>query len=808
MLMSSCASHRRQVNAVISRRIPTPVQSDGSARGRASLLMSAVLLISVCFTPARAQTAGPLAAYSFTEGSGTVLSDVSGHGITMDLTNGPAWVAGHYGTALSFDGSNDRAVARAYNAALNLAGRSFTLSAWINPRSNSSWQMIVLKPASAGHNSPYFDWSMHREISTGRIVGYLGCDGGQRTSNASTALNAWTHVAVTYDGTALRHYINGVLDRTTALTCAVTNTSSQPIRIGANGGNGEVLNGSVDDVRIYDRVLSAAEIQADMNTALGGGSPSSSPDTSAPVVSVSAPANGATVSGTVAVAANASDNVGVAGVQFRLDGANLGAEDQSAPYSIAWSSTAASNGSHVLTAVARDAAGNVATAGADTVTVANAAPTPTLGVTLSATPTSGNAPLNGVDLTTSVSGTATGTTTYTFYCNRSDTGTSVSQPWDLQVTNSSQTTLPAADVCNYDIPGSYTAKVIAQRAALAAEARTSVSVSAPPPTPVQLLLTANPTSVASSGTSNITWSSVNATSCTASGAWSGAQPTSGSASTGPLFAASNTFTLTCSAAGSSVSSSATVGVEGAVAETGLDFQGSASTDGTVRFKFTNPLAIYPATYIWRVFPRQQSSYYTTFFWGNDDGSGNLDSFQWDNGNSNTFYGAHPYPNFPDPDTHHWEIATDHGGDFVSSQLVVYNRWYTQALVAWSDGDGKKHTVFYWDLPDTSRTVEHMTDPSYGNTNPPAPALTWGDAPWNPSNEIMNGVIRGIQIYSVDLSISNVLGEVATPLSTSAGASNIWYMNLNPTPTDISDKSGAGHNPAWVGSGRALPWSGQ
>ena len=52
----------------------------------------------------------------------------------------------------------------------------------------------------------------------------------------------------------------------TTVTCAVTNTSSQPIRIGANGGNGEVLNGLVDDVRVYNRVLTAAEIQTDMVT--------------------------------------------------------------------------------------------------------------------------------------------------------------------------------------------------------------------------------------------------------------------------------------------------------------------------------------------------------------------------------------------------------------------------------------------------------------------------------------------------------------------------------------------------------------
>jgi hypothetical protein len=80
-----------------------------------------------------------------------------------------------------------------------------------------------------------------------------------------------------------------------------------------------------------------------------------------------------TVSGTVAITANASDNVGVAGVQFKLDGANLGAEDTSSPYSISWDTTTSSNGLHTLTAVARDSAGNTATTGAISLTVRNAA---------------------------------------------------------------------------------------------------------------------------------------------------------------------------------------------------------------------------------------------------------------------------------------------------------------------------------------------------------------------------------------------------------------------------------------------------
>ena len=99
-------------------------------------------------------------------------------------------------------------------------------------------------------------------------------------------------------------------------------------------------------------------------------------DATPPTVSITTPASDATVSGAaVTVSATASDDVGVAGVQFKLDDdANLGAEDTSSPYSVTWNSTTATNGSHTLTAVARDAAGNTRTSAAVTVTVADAAP--------------------------------------------------------------------------------------------------------------------------------------------------------------------------------------------------------------------------------------------------------------------------------------------------------------------------------------------------------------------------------------------------------------------------------------------------
>jgi hypothetical protein len=95
----------------------------------------------------------------------------------------------------------------------------------------------------------------------------------------------------------------------------------------------------------------------------------SAPDTTPPSVSITAPASGAAVSGATTVSANASDNLGVVGVQFKLDGVNLGAEDPASPYAVTWDAAAASAGAHTLTAVARDGAGNTRTSAGVTVTV-------------------------------------------------------------------------------------------------------------------------------------------------------------------------------------------------------------------------------------------------------------------------------------------------------------------------------------------------------------------------------------------------------------------------------------------------------
>ncbi|HXU11693.1 MAG TPA: Ig-like domain-containing protein, partial [Candidatus Binatia bacterium] len=127
------------------------------------------------------------------------------------------------------------------------------------------------------------------------------------------------------------------------------------------------------------------------------------PDTTPPTVSITSPASGATVSGTTTVSASASDNVGVAGVQFFVDGSAVGSEDTTSPYSVAWNTTAVSNGSHSLTARARDAAGNQKTSTAVTVTVSNAPPPDTTPPTVSITSPASGATVSG---TTTVSASA------------------------------------------------------------------------------------------------------------------------------------------------------------------------------------------------------------------------------------------------------------------------------------------------------------------------------------------------------------------------------------------------------------------
>jgi hypothetical protein len=328
------------------------------------------------------------------------------------------------------------------------------------------------------------------------------------------------------------------------------------------------------------------------------------------------------------------------------------------------------------------------------------------------------------------------------------------------------------------------------------------------PTAPSLSLSVVATSVPYGGSTNLSWTSAQASDCSASGGWTGTRTTSGSASTGVL-TANAVFTLVCSGPGGSVAQSVQVTVVGSGGVTGLDFPANQPYAGDVRFRFTgsNLLDPYPATYIWRVNVRQQPGYYTTFFWGPDGPF-----------TAQSYYGAHPYPDGGGSSTltHKWEVSIE-GTDTVTdvnghNTAIRYGDWHTQALVVRRVNTDEVEASFYWDLPDTTKLIRHTTQyTDYANTFGSRPysgmALSFGDAPWALGSERLNGILRGIQIYSAQLSLSEVLSEVSAPLSTPTGSSAIWYLNLNPTPTDITDKSGRGHHPTWAGALRPSLWVG-
>jgi chitodextrinase len=133
------------------------------------------------------------------------------------------------------------------------------------------------------------------------------------------ALNTWAHLAFTYDGQTLRLYENGALVSSLAWSGSIP-LSNGALRIGGNGQKGEYFAGLIDEVRVYDRALSAAEIQGDMSAAIGLPAPS---DTEPPTVPQGMAWSGATQT-TVGLAWDAStDNVGVAGYNLYRNGVQV-----------------------------------------------------------------------------------------------------------------------------------------------------------------------------------------------------------------------------------------------------------------------------------------------------------------------------------------------------------------------------------------------------------------------------------------------------------------------------------------------------
>ena len=268
---------------------------------------------------------GLAAAYAFNEGAGTTVADTSGNNNTGTLSGATWTAAGQFSNALGFNGSS-ASVDLGNPATLQLTG-SVTISAWIKAAAFADADAAIVSKRTGSTNQGF---ELDTTVDTGpRAIGFKLTDASgalmSRIGATTLQVNQWYYVSGVYDAGAqtLDVYLNGVLDNG-ALTGTVTATQqNSPLNVSIGqrpGAAGYGFNGIIDEVRIYHRALTQAEIQADKATPLDG--TPLPPDTTPP----SAPSGLSAIAGngaeiTLAWTA-ASDNVGVTGYQVeRCQGA-------------------------------------------------------------------------------------------------------------------------------------------------------------------------------------------------------------------------------------------------------------------------------------------------------------------------------------------------------------------------------------------------------------------------------------------------------------------------------------------------------
>lgn len=210
-------------------------------------------------------TLGLLAHWKMDDAGGlTALDSVGGHDGT--LTNGPKWTAGKLGGALSLDGANDF-VSVPHHDGLSLT-QTMTLTAWVNPSFLGGSYQTILAKDDGGSGSNYYFGTWQQEMVFGFFSGGLFRE--IFTSGLSLQTNSWYHLAASFDDTSgvVRLYVDGAEVHSDTLKFSPT-----PVKANltiARSPDGERWGGLLDDVRIYDRVLTTLEV-ADLAGAGGSG---------------------------------------------------------------------------------------------------------------------------------------------------------------------------------------------------------------------------------------------------------------------------------------------------------------------------------------------------------------------------------------------------------------------------------------------------------------------------------------------------------------------------------------------------------
>ncbi len=227
--------------------------------------------------------------WRFDEGSGTTTSDSSGNNNTGTLQNRSTWVDGKMGRGLNFDRLNGAVNAGSQSSLDNLS--SFSVSGWIFPHtSGEGAKGRIIEKADA--DTPTNGWTLSTGGAAGsyRIefeVDYDGTNLKRSSGNNSITPNAWQHIVFTWDGSSsasgAKIYINGVEASYGTTQNAIGSRVSdavQSLKIGNSLATTRTFDGIIDELRIYNRVLTASEIQElflDVGGTIPGPSPAPAP---------------------------------------------------------------------------------------------------------------------------------------------------------------------------------------------------------------------------------------------------------------------------------------------------------------------------------------------------------------------------------------------------------------------------------------------------------------------------------------------------------------------------------------------------
>jgi hypothetical protein len=218
-------------------------------------------------------TTGLVGYWKFDEGVGTTAADSSGNNNTGTLVNSPTWTTGKIGNALSFNGVNSYVNVGSPTVLNDL--QSFTYSLWINPRSlgQSIYGGVLIEKAGG---SGFKRFTLANNIGQ-NFRGEVETTGSTVIVNSTlntVSLNQWQHVVMTYDDTTKTAtiYKNGTLLSSGTGGGSLISEAVGNLIIGNNAATSRTFDGSIDDVRIYNRALTASDIQA--LYALGSGAPS------------------------------------------------------------------------------------------------------------------------------------------------------------------------------------------------------------------------------------------------------------------------------------------------------------------------------------------------------------------------------------------------------------------------------------------------------------------------------------------------------------------------------------------------------